>query len=733
MTTNILRIGIENMSDLHNKIPKDGNKHKVIVIDRDKKHIYYVKNTTHLSYYIKTAIGTLEPLPFNAKFENEVMHKVQSKEYQDFRHVTIEFLKSLSVDFGDLRDLLDMDMKLGEIKINNEKKSYSFSIPRWNIDPNPKMKSRIIKGFMQSKKTWIIIATAMYYYLLYRVPVFIVIENKLSACDQITERIRDIFSKYMEHIGKRDMKDNFESLFKILDVNRGKKVSSEQFRDAMTGKRPRIFISLRSEYDLGPVNTILSKFKKKRYALIMDESDAIDNMSSSAAQEELDKLKQNASVIWNVTATAMTSLMKEDIESGNVFVMRKPENYKDLPIFNMYRLGEDSQYSDNVGDDPFQKDKNLKRYISDFSNKNPYEVPIWGGIKHPVITLIRVCTTIEPQIKVVNYIQNNYAKKIVSITYNGSGYGITLRGDNLPTIPITIKSIVSDYTDSTHIFASCSIGDILSYLQNNGGVERYPRISILAGKMADRGITFGSSNYSECLRKNTLPWHLTEMYYLAAVGTDQPNLLQAAGRLCGVYVDNIPLTLYSNACEDIVKAYHAQEELIQRSREKCTENLFMRDIIPTVEISKEKCSKRRFTTPKVNCRIRKVPDDEEFGGWDWKKEERICNIPDYIVRASINETKTDTNNEDGMKYIVKSYRNKSTSIYKIIQEYIKRDFEALSASELKKGLGNDKLHMPNFDRWNLKHNQYKLLVKVPNKNKYTLCPKVVEALELFDN
>jgi hypothetical protein len=605
--TTCLKINIDEKDNLCNLIPQDGNKHRIIISNNEKRNVYYVKNiNNNIIYFVKTILGTF--LPLDKTNDSD-------REYTEFCNSTIDFLKSLSPDFQHLQPLLDKDMK--------RCKKY------WKICPEPTMKSKIIKGFMQSKKTWIIISTALYYYIIYRIPVFIVIENKLSACEQLIQRIKEVFSKYMEHIGKNEMRDNFESLFKILDVNRGKKVSPDQFKQAITGKRPRVFICLRSEYDLSPVTETLSEIKSNRFALIMDESDAIDNMSSSSAQEQLNKLKTKASIVWNVTATAMTSLMKENIDSGNVFIMKRPEHYKDLPSFNMIKLDQESKYCENVEDNPFEKDKNLEKYISNLSSKKL-------GQKHPVLSLIRVGTTIEPQLKIAEYIHSKYGEKIVSITYNGSSYGITMRGNSLDRESISITSkIISQYEKGVHSFFNCSISDILYYLQSNGGVDKYPVIVILAGKMADRGITFGSSNYSECIKNNILPWHLTEMYYLAATGTDQPNLLQASGRLCGVYIDNIPLTLYSNACDDILKAYYAQEELIERARKLEIENSFMKDLIPLVEISKEKCAKRRFTSPNVNCKINKVIDDSETGGWDWKEKGLNINISNSVTKKHI--------------------------------------------------------------------------------------------------
>ena len=621
MSTKTFKISTSQLSELRKIIPKDNIFHKVLILDQNKR--IYVKNKNGKLYTKKVIYSELNKIT-HIELKSLLNSSKQNKQ-KLIHSYTVDFLKNLCPDFPELRHMIDADMienlEVGatqgttqgttqgvrlEEKISDESKIKKLWIP--NIK-----KSRLIKGFMQSKKTWAIVSMSLYYYLVYKMPVFIIIENKINACDQMIRRVKEVFSDYMKS-------SDFENVVQILDIKRGKKSNDDEVKNAMMGKNPKIFISMRSEYDLHPVNQIINSSELKRFVIIIDESDANDTLSDSSAQEELTKLKEMASLIWSVTATALTTLLKEDIESGNVFIMRKPEGYKDLPTFNMIKLKKDARYCDGVNDNPFEKDANLQKYIKDFSDTKIFNVSFWGEQLHPVISLIRIGTTIEPQLKVARYIQEMYNNRITTITYNGTGYGTTIRGKNLPKTAIT-SNIKSTYSDRVHTFSDVQIGDVISYLQENGGVEKFPRVVILAGKMADRGITFGSSNYSKCMEMKCLPWHLTEMYYLVADTTDQRNLLQTPGRLCGVYMDNIPLTLYSNACEDIIKAYHMQEELISRSR-KLSTSLYMRELIPNVPISREKCSKRRVTPVNIPCKLKKVKDDKGFGGWDWKREGR---------------------------------------------------------------------------------------------------------------
>lgn len=644
-------IGTEN-------IPTDGKMHKITLENPEGQTatLYAKKDAKGVVWYTKTN-GDYMVLPKNMTLVDYTERKVGtvvapcSKE-GSATPIVEGFLSSISPDFAELKNLIDRDMVLGKLLVRSKGQeehdhtgsnlkgdipkgdipkgegkpsSHLIEKPLWKVDADETLKTRVIKGFMQSGKTWIMISMAMWYFLKYRMPVVIIIQNSLDACDQLMSRVNSTFEKFFAKLDEKSA----EEVFRILDVKRGKTADDKEFRQAMTGTVPKIFVALRSDYDIQPITTIIEKLSVKRFVMIIDESDFNDSGTDSIAQDAIEGLKKLASLVWNVSATPMGSLMKEAVDCGNVYIMRKPENYKDLPNMDIRSLKKPAEYCSGVNDNPFEKDPNLKDYIHDFAKTKPFPLPFWGGQRHPRMSLVRLGQTIEPQLRVASYIYSKYKERITVITYNGSGHGLTLRGQTLPQEPIKL----SDGTESTytrgnniHSFSGCHIGRVIEYLQNNGGTERYPRIIILAGKMADRGITFGSTDYTECIKKKKVPWHLTELYFIVARNMTQSNLLQGAGRLCGVFVDPIPLTIFSNASADIIKSYHEQEELIARARELSAfgaEKRLMKERIPEVPISREKCVRRRITPAAVPCRLKKVKDDSQFGGWDWKAEGRI--------------------------------------------------------------------------------------------------------------
>ena len=528
------------------------------------------------------------------------------------------FLNKISNDYSRIMPLLEKDLHLTEIPVKIDDSFYESKLA-WNFKILEQDKFKMIKGFPQSLKSWLVMSCAMNYLLKYKISSIIVIQNMLDMEDQFTKRCKETFEKYFKFIRKKIEDVEFEE----IKICRGKNCKEEDFIDAMTGENPKIFVCLRNETDIYPTNKMIAKMKVKRFALFIDEVDSNDSGCISSVQSHLEILKNFANIIYGISATPITTLLKENINIDNVFIMTKPENYKDLCMVTLKDLPSESVYCANKTDDPFEKDPNLKGYIEDFSKKDPFFVSFWNQ-NHPRYSLVRIGHTIDPQLVVADFVNKNYGDKITTVTYNGSSVGVTLSGINLPKYPICLPNSthVSRFENGFHHFF-CHIGKIIEYLQNEG-YEKHPRIIVFAGKLSDRGISFGSSNYSECKQKGIIPWHITELYITASKGMNQPNLLQTVSRICGVFEDDIPLTIYSNVCDDIKKSYHLQEELIERSRNNLkNESKIMSSLILNQEISKIKCSKRRLASQAVFCQLNKVENDLETGGWNWKKEGRI--------------------------------------------------------------------------------------------------------------
>ena len=762
-------------------IPRDGKYHPLVITDtandtQDRFKIY-CRQRGNPVIYTQTGLKIRWPV---ADFSNHTSRKFQKtlpkREQKTIHRATIDFLRNICPDFASLQDMIDVDMKIvptmvdeklvtqtvskrtGKKRARNGKmrKSVTKVANLWNILAEHKF--RLCKGETQSKKSWAMTSIALYYLLHYRISTFIIVQNSRDAGSQLEERIRRVFSEYVDYIDEENLRDRFDELFAVLDVSRGKTVSENDVRKSMDGRRPRIFICLRNSTDIIPVNTVINNMITKRYALIIDESDETDSGVKSKTQTALNTLKDNASIVWDVTATPLTNIFKDPIDKGHVFVLTPPRHYKSLPMINFKQLPYNATFCNNIADNPFVMDPNLKKYIQDLAKTHPYNCTYYGGDKHPVYSLIRLGNTIAPHKKAAAYTYKKYGDRIVAITYNGSGDGITMRGKNLPTTPISIPGtrLVSTIKNGVHHIGGTHIGKIITWLYNNGGVQKFPRIAVFAGAKANRGISFGADNYSDCMAQRKICWHLTEMYFIAAKGMTIANLLQAI-RLTGVFADSIPLTCYSNVCKDICDAYHSQEEWIERSRKMRlrTNRNKMCEVMADTPMAKDKIVKgRKYTAAGVKCRLKKVKDDGIHGGWDWQiegrkyikmiasfgtgtrsVEEKRVLTPEELetVREEVERKRVegkDVEVKTRIDCIIRAYNTPGTLIKKLVDIFVTEDFRSLSLSELK-NMVSPTLVIGNYNQWNLSHRKYHVVNRT-STGRYILRADVMNALGLVE-
>jgi hypothetical protein len=394
-------------------------------------------------------------------------------------------------------------------------------------------------------------------------------------------------------------------------------------------------------------------------------------------------------------------------------------------------------------------------------------------------------TSTEPQKLLFRYIANNY--NIAVIFYNGEG--IDLYHSSIVNKKIYIKcgnrvygSKKTPWCKNAHSFTKkVAISDVIQWLKDNGGVEKFPRIITLSGKLAGRGISFVSSDYGMYIdeaRKNKfcmnwMGWRLTEMYMMVSKNTSQPNLMQIAGRLCCIVYDNIPTIMYctQKIFDDILKAYQSQEELISRAiltQEKYSE-MFFKDAIMQLKIKKEKMSKRRLTIsaekrlPKHNL----VKDDsdqpgafkmnlykprfiiqteqktnivfEDSGNSSSDLHSNSGNSSSDLHSNSSNSSSdlhsnssSDLHSNSSSEQLIamkNAYNRGSGKVSKIINYYRSNNFVSITVEKIYDILDNNKETIANFTRWDLKHSRYNIIEKQKDGT-YILRKEIIKYLEL---
>lgn len=730
-----------------NILPDDGKSYPVTVID-PAGHIQigeavWLDNGIQFSYYSGTRIMEISYIKEKCEPKVDLLKRPGS-----FR----PFLISKNPNFKEFEALLDKDCKTHEYFIIGskivhepdrvERFSRELKLPDIIVPLDKKIK--IVMGDVQSGKTWSIISLALSYKYDKRMTCFIVIRNSLDDLYQITTRFNDMTKDYFA-------KNPDDPIF--VSLERGKEATEQKIYEAMEDAKPQIFIVMRSTTDIGPVNSMIEQRLFRRYVVIIDEVDDVFSSTDAKCLPCIQTLVDNSRLMWGFSATIMQTLMEKPITRDNVVILPPSAEYRGFNHVNFIKLPKDCKYSVHTPDNLFETDLNLQDYIKGFSKRKPFR-----NLKHPVIGIVKAGSAIEPNLKAAAYVNKHYSKKITTITYNGAGKydPITIRGYTLPTNSIAVNNKHSRYIDGVHYIRDISIGDIMNWIRSQG-YTRFPRVLIFAGKKADRGITFGGSDYTY-----GRPWHATEMYLVIPDNSTQATLLQAAGRLCGNHGDDIPLNCYSNGGDEICKAFNLNHELLYRGKLSSDPDSTYDKIIPQIEISRDKCLSRHMTAKK-NPKLKKVLDDSIYkNAIDWVAEGRSAFIYDIPlssgesvemvrsvpsiqelkeirvlaekirverIRVKRQEERVDDTVVGNMKKIIDAYKRPDKGrIYFIIKKFRDMLFRDCTLKELhdtvKENTG-DKLTIGNHTLWDLDHGKY-LIVKHMGRNVYRLDDKVKE-------
>jgi hypothetical protein len=587
----------------------------------------------------------------------------------------------------------------------------------------------VLKGHMQSGKTAALLSTAFYLAKFYGFTTIIIIQNNLDALTQLVERAEQLVG---------EIKATHPAWANLNDILRGRNIPVDDLTRYITPPQPgswkkfnpdaQVIVCLRSVTDIAPLSYHITTLEKRRFALLVDESDFLDSNADAQVQSVLDVVKQFTTMTMYISATPLTTLVKEDVPQKNIIHLAAPPHYKDLSNMVFYPLNKEAVYSRLSNIDPLMTDDNLMPYLTAFSQRKlPTEE---GKILQPCIALLRFAHSIEPQRRVAKYVAQKWGDKVLAITYNGGSDGIGLYGDALGDKPVLIGNQTTEVCPALvyrngietkqnyhYIQAGMYIGHVLTFLMENGGVEKFPRIAIMAGVLADRGVTFASSNYKECLAKGRSPWHLTEMYYLASKTTTQANLIQGVGRACGIFPDTIVPKIFSNAVQDIVKAYLLQNELIERAETYPSDEIdapiaTYRVVLPKMEISQEKIPARRITPINVPVKLNKVSDDSVYGGHDWSSMTYNCGENMVTLLPPKENIRIYSPAKEEAKTLwdkaAKAFRKRNTIVHRLLNLFIKHDFAELSIDTIKETCGIN-FKAENYTIWDADHHKYKII------------------------
>ena len=509
----------------------------------------------------------------------------------------------------------------------------------------------IIKGKLQSGKTSMMICSAIRLMLL-GISSIIVVRDSCGDLYQLKSRIDQIREELRDYLKKNNLDP---TQFPLITLN--KDFNGNIFKESLSINNeydicsPKIVLIMGNSTQLEKVrfnlNQIEQEGKTPYFSLFIDEVDSIDSGIGTRRGEILNIIKLKSLIIFGVSATILESCIREKINEGDIIFLDPPKNYHDIELFRPCVLNEEALPSNKEIHDSFIQDPNLKNWLINFASSEPYDINTLNfDQKHPLMCLMNIGVANVPQHKLFNYMAINHPN-VATILWNGNSIDLyheslihkkikipvkqyTGRISNILSKKSCLKGLYNNniITEGAHHFKPdkvYGVSNIIQYLKDNGGVDKYKQILIICGHIAGRGISFTSADYGEYLSQcsngnsNILGWRITDLYLILSKSTHEPGLLQASGRGCCVTYDGLRCNLHTTLKikNDICRAINFQEEIIHRGsllQKESKTNILLSEACNQIKIRKEKYT-NRASTPKIIHNIgQKVSgNDNGFG------------------------------------------------------------------------------------------------------------------------
>ncbi len=458
-----------------------------------------------------------------------------------------------------------------------------------------------LSGSTQTQKTSVAIGLILLS-VLKGVTAVAVVRDYTCDAVQLQTRIREYLTKLALSLPRYSHILNFFTVIradKLRPANKGENIPARP-RPVIEVPNPCCIIALGNDVQL---NSVLEAYSQSPFPfnLIIDENDEVDCGSGSKTCKVLDRLRENCSQEYGITATPLDVVAnRAELVTTSFVNLTNPPDYRghsDIEVHELRHHITRGIYSclavsfDNM----CEGDANLPEFLEYFSKSLLTFSSLYNKL-YPNICLLKVTDFTDLQSELYNNISHRYPSLVV-IESNAAGFRVSR--DWVSPLNGAVISAHSFHTSGV-------IADVLQALKNAGDVIR---ILIIAGRKAKRSQSFTTRDYD---------WHLTDMYYVPSRGTTIPTMWQDTGRLTGRNKGKSHLRLYCSkeVSEAVRKGILLTQELLERSVNRNSEEpLPICESLRSVNVTKSKLPKRRLcnrSTSKLEFGVVNEGDDD---GW----------------------------------------------------------------------------------------------------------------------
>jgi hypothetical protein len=423
----------------------------------------------------------------------------------------------------------------------------------------------VVKGYVQSGKSQLMIYYSAWVAHQHNMNIVIMLRNQTADIKSLSDKFR----KFKNEKGIKNLEI----------INFSKYYNAMEFEDVVDkfNETKKVFIILGNSDQLSKLNKVTKNNKITPFVMCIDEFDLNDKIETSKFQKEFELVKTSGNIahILGVTGTALPIMFKHvsKLTSEQIISLEAPLMYKGIQNITFTEIDIEKE---EIIEETMLKMLKSKYAFYDKDNK-----------KHPSILLIKDDRIKTNQIDLMNELYNNkkIQKNWALIVYNGDGIFVKLpQNKNIEiqkneSINSTLQKIKDLYQES------------IKY------------IAIISGDLANRGLSFVSTDYS---------WHLTHMIMCASNSSTGTNLMQYS-RLCGCYNDDIPLEMFTSL--DITHELFAYDNLQERCVEKCEDPLLdvegLKLRLTKMKLD-ETCIVRRSIDTKVKAKFDKLSNYDKI-------------------------------------------------------------------------------------------------------------------------
>lgn len=524
-----------------------------VTID-DNNKIFRDKDETTVTVQFEEGAdkGTLQWINYKPKLTTfhkgspiEIKVVVDNKSIAN-RYIS-DILKPLSIDV----DIIDQNVKPIFKKVVHMETVEEYIYSGYSFT--------LFKGHVQSGKTTAIIAQSISVHLQGLLTIILVREYKTDQ-DQLQTRMKSVIKQINAITTTTDFIGDI-----VYDVKKGIKILKKAYK-------PLVIIALANTSQLSKLTALIEEKKwQKRIVTIIDEVDSTDHNGKAKKIPDIKKLKEYSLHVYGVTATTVDTIALEDVQSSNVKILKPLPIYKGLESIKWEMLEEPMkklpapkvEYTSykQVIQSMFKADPNLRPFLKKFSKLKPIYQEQFDD-HHPQMYLIKINTNVQHMETLQDFLKYNYTRHpITTLVFNGKG----IRLWTYCTDPITIDGKEICHENGYYHLKGISISSAIGYLKNvAGGFKTHPRIIIISGLLASRGISFVSSDYGECIDNNKLGWHIIGEYFNCSDTMPQPELIQSA-RLFGNSNDTIQLLWYTTPKikQDFIGSLELEKQILE--------------------------------------------------------------------------------------------------------------------------------------------------------------------------